>query len=92
MRMRLNSERETKAMEGVRMLFGSDSTNVMNDIKETYVNINIVLANGSLYGSISGPINNSQISLAARNIPTLKEVVKSRAEIKHEPGKVRKSK
>ena len=44
MRMRLNSERETKAMEGVRMLFGSDSTNVMNDIKETYVNINIVLA------------------------------------------------
>ena len=91
MRMRLNSERETKAMEGVRMLFGSDSTNVMNDIKETYVNINIVLANGSLYGSISGPINNSQISLAARNIP-LKEVVKSRAEIKHEPGKVRKSK
>lgn len=35
MRMRLNSERETKAISGVNMLSGDDNTNVINDIRET---------------------------------------------------------
>ncbi len=35
MRMRLKSDRETKAISGVNMLFGSDNTNVINDIKDT---------------------------------------------------------
>ena len=36
MRMRLNSERETKAISGVNTLSGDDNTNVIKDIRETY--------------------------------------------------------
>ena len=34
--MILNSVRETKAMSGVKMLSSDMSTNVINDIRETY--------------------------------------------------------